>query len=193
MFEIIRMRYKSKLLFVEWTINSNQYVENLAELGFVERFDLLYRLLSWIFQQDIAPYHRLQQAFDWIVQNCNILFHWPTNSLDINPIKLFLTILKHSLVALCLEMMDELKEILLQTSDMISTKTIENLCRSFATSVNPYLEIERHWLANNFISISRLMQIKHKGHAFKSSNHGWTKNIRSYLHNSTYSGGDWNR
>jgi hypothetical protein len=86
-FAVIGRDYKSKLLFVEGTIDAEKYIQNLSQLGFIEELDQRHGALEWIFQQDGAPCHMSQKAVDWIEANCDVLSDWPANSPDLSPIE----------------------------------------------------------------------------------------------------------
>jgi transposase len=49
-FGVIGPLYKSKLLFVQGTINTERYIQNLSQLGFIEELDQRHGVLEWIFQ-----------------------------------------------------------------------------------------------------------------------------------------------
>jgi transposase len=135
-FGVIGIGYKSKLLFVDGTIDTDRYIDNLAELGFIEELDQLHGTLEWIFQQDGAPCHTSQRAIDWIEENCQILGGWRANSPDLNPIEMLWAILKHSVAALEPKTIDELKQVLLQAWNTIPQRTIDGLCQSFEDRVH---------------------------------------------------------
>jgi hypothetical protein len=53
-FAVIGIDYKSKLLFINGTVDAGRYIENLAKLGFTNDLDQKHEVLNWIFQQDGA-------------------------------------------------------------------------------------------------------------------------------------------
>jgi hypothetical protein len=87
-FGVIGLGSKTKLLFIEGTVDTAKYVENLARLDFMEELDEKYGVLNWIFQQDGAPCHTTQEVIDWMEENCDLLSMGPANSPDLNPIEL---------------------------------------------------------------------------------------------------------
>jgi hypothetical protein len=72
-FGVIGPNYKSKLIVVEGTINTEKYIQSLTGLGTFEELDRLHGALNWIFQQDGAPRHTSQMLVDWIEENCDLL------------------------------------------------------------------------------------------------------------------------
>jgi hypothetical protein len=56
-FAVIGVGYKSDLLMVEGSIDTDRYIQNLDLLGFMSALDQKYRPLCWIFQQDGVPTH----------------------------------------------------------------------------------------------------------------------------------------
>jgi hypothetical protein len=151
-FGVIGPDYKSRLLFVEGTIDAERYIRNLSDLGFIEELDHKHGALEWIFQQDGAPCHTSQKAVDWIEENCDLLSEWPANSPDLNPIELVWALLKHSVAAIGPETIEELKQVIQQTWDTISIGVINKLCSGFARRLSLCLEAEGR-------SISKLLHL----------------------------------
>jgi transposase len=151
-FAVIGLGYKSKLLFVEGTIDAEKYIQNLTNLGFIEELDQKHGCLEWIFQQDGAPCHTSQKALDWIEQYCDLLSGWPANSPDLSPIELLWAILKHAVAALRPETVAQLKEVLQEAWDTISQEVIDSLCASFPRRLTLCQEVEG-------TSISKLLHL----------------------------------
>jgi hypothetical protein len=82
-FAVIGIDYKSKRLFMKEIVDAGRYIENLANLGFIDDLDQKHGVLNWIFRQDGAPSHATQETIDWIDENCNLLARWPANSPDL--------------------------------------------------------------------------------------------------------------
>jgi hypothetical protein len=61
---VIGPNHKSRLLFVPGTINTDKYIQNLEDAGFIKDLDARYGALQWIFQQDGAPCHTSQESLD---------------------------------------------------------------------------------------------------------------------------------
>jgi hypothetical protein len=49
-FGIIGVDYKSKLLFIQGTVDARKYIDDLEALGFMQELDEKHGALSWIFQ-----------------------------------------------------------------------------------------------------------------------------------------------
>jgi hypothetical protein len=130
-FAVIGPKYKSNLLFVEGSIDKEQYIQNLEDFGFIKDLDERYGALQWIFMQDGAPCHTSQMAVDWIEENCDLLSDWPANSPDLNPIELLWAILKHAVSSVGPSTVDELKQVLQSAWKGISLDVVSSLCASF--------------------------------------------------------------
>jgi transposase len=130
-FAVIGPNYKSKLLFVEGTINTDKYIQNLEDVGFIKDLDARYGALGWIFMQDGAPCHTSQEALDWIEANCDIIRDWPANSPDLNPIELLWALLKHAVAQLEPETIEDLKHVIQAAWDGINLHVVTKLCEYF--------------------------------------------------------------
>jgi hypothetical protein len=72
-FAVIGIGYKSRLLLVDGTINTEKYIKNLEALGFIQDLNAKYGQLQWIFQQDGAPCHTSAAAIEWLERECDII------------------------------------------------------------------------------------------------------------------------
>jgi transposase len=87
-FAVMGVGFKSDMLFVHGTIDTNQYVQNIDRLEFSSTLDEKHEAFGWIFQQDGASCHTSQVALDWLEESVDLIFDWPANSPDLSPIKL---------------------------------------------------------------------------------------------------------
>jgi hypothetical protein len=65
-FAVIGISFKSDLMIVEGSIDTDQYIQNLDRLGFIKTLNAVHGPFGWIFQQDGAPAHISQRALDWL-------------------------------------------------------------------------------------------------------------------------------
>jgi hypothetical protein len=63
-FAVIGIGFKSDLLLVDGTIDTDRYIQNLDRLGFIQALDAGHGTFGWIFQQDGAPAHTSPEALD---------------------------------------------------------------------------------------------------------------------------------
>jgi transposase len=130
-FAVIGQGYKSKILFVEGTINADKYMQNINNLQFIEELDQLHGPFQWIFQQDGARCHTAHEVVDWLEESVDLIVDWPANSPDLNPIELLWAVLKAAVQKFRPETLDDLKVVLQAAWDSISQDTIDRLVASF--------------------------------------------------------------
>jgi hypothetical protein len=130
-FAVIGIGYKSELLIVDGTINTQKYIQNCHELGFIEDLDKKHGPFQWIFQQDGAPCHTSQESLNWLEESVDVLSGWPANSPDLSPIELCWAILKKAVSAENPSTLSSLRDILQDAWAGIQQTSIDKLCMSF--------------------------------------------------------------
>jgi hypothetical protein len=130
-FAVIGPGYKSKLLLVDDSIDSDKYIDNLAALGFIEDLDRMHGPLLWIFQQDGAACHTSAKSLEWLEEKCDLVVDWPSKSPNLSPIQLLWAILKRIVNKFAPQTIEELKTALLESWELIGQRTIDKLCASF--------------------------------------------------------------
>jgi transposase len=130
-FAVIGVGYKSKLLIVDGTINTQKYIENCHNLGFIHDLDQKHGCFGWTFQQDDAPCHMSQESLDWLEESADVLSGWPANSPDLSPIELCWAILKKAVSAEHPDTLPRLREVLHDAWAGIRQSSIDKLCLSF--------------------------------------------------------------
>lgn len=88
---------KSKLIFIDKSINEDRYKEVLDESKIFN--ELNYKTGQWkyLFQQDGATCHMTNYIFNYISNYARILNGWPPNSPDLSPIESLWLIIKNRL------------------------------------------------------------------------------------------------
>ena len=149
-FGVIANNYKSKLIIVDSSINSEKYISNMEESEFIENMDRLHGKLGWLYMQDGARCHTAQETLDWLESQINVITDWPANSPDLNPIELLWAILKRAVAEENPKSKDELKKIVEKTWNGLSLRLINKLCLSFINRLKLCLEMDG-------LSISRFL------------------------------------
>jgi transposase len=139
-FAVVGIGYKSKLLLVDGSIDTDKYIENLNELNFIEDLNQLHGVLQWVFQQDGATCHTSEKAMEWIEGNCDVIADWPANSPDLSPIELLWAILKRLVNKFEPKTVEELNIALMKSWELIGEMTIDKLCLGFRERLHCCLE-----------------------------------------------------
>jgi hypothetical protein len=130
-FAVIGVGFKSDLLVLDGTIDTDRSLQNIDRLGFITALDVIHGPFGWIFQQDGAPCHTSQIAVDWLEENLDLITDWPANSPDLSPIELLWAILKKLVTLIKPETREELKNVLITAWALIRQSTIDRLCGGF--------------------------------------------------------------
>jgi hypothetical protein len=149
-FAVIGIRSRSDILFVEWSIDADKYLENFTQLGFVEEPDRRHGALEWIFQQDgHATNHKRQ-----LIGLRRIVISSPTGSKFARP-------------------QFELKPVIEQAWRTISQKTIDDLCAGFARRLQICLDGEGHSIAK-LLGPCREIQAFTRWRSMNQNHEPWT-------------------
>lgn len=130
-FAAIGKDYKSKLVIVEGSIDSEKYIENIKQSGLIDDLDNTLGRGNWIYMQDGATSHTSKNTVKWLKSRCKFIQGWPANSPDLNPIEHLWAILKAAVYKLKPRSVEELKNVLQTAWDQISIQKINNLVSSF--------------------------------------------------------------
>jgi transposase len=159
-FAVIGVDFKSDLLVVQGTIDTDQYLQNIEQLAFIEALDEKHGPFGWIFQQDGAPCHTSRKALDWLEESVDLIVDWPANSPDLSPIELLWAILKQLIKRIRPDTIEDLKNALIAAWALIPQSSIDKLCEGFENR----LEL---CLANGGQSISNQLWRLTERHATK--------------------------
>ena len=127
----IGIDYKSTLVIVESSIDSDQYMSNILNSGMIDELDSNRGKGMWIFQQDGARCHTSRKTVKWLSSKCRYIKRWPANSPDLNPIENFLGALKEAVYKLKPQNIEQLKEIVIRVWNEFDQTRINNLVKSF--------------------------------------------------------------
>jgi hypothetical protein len=93
-FAVIGIAFKSDLMLVEGSIDTDRYIQNIDGMSFIKALDAMHEPFSWVIQQAGAPAHISQRALDWLEESVDVIVEWPANSPDLSLIKVLWAILK---------------------------------------------------------------------------------------------------
>ena len=149
----IGVDYKSKLVVVDGSINSDKYQDNIIESGMIEDMDELRGKGNWIFMQDGARCHTSADSIAWIGSQCKYIAKWPANSPDLNPIETLWGSMKKAVSKIKPDTICELKQVVAQVWESWDQEKIDHLVLSFfqrlqlllmknGNTIQPYLRGE---------------------------------------------------
>ena len=138
----IGVQYKSKLIFVDGTIDAAQYQQNLIESEMFEQMDSLKGRGQWIFMQDGAPCHTSHDTKAWLGTRCTYISKWPANSPDLNPIENLWGCIKKAVSLIGPKTIEDLKQVIYDVWNNFSQEKIDDLVLSFFSRLQ-YVILER--------------------------------------------------
>jgi hypothetical protein len=151
-FAVIGIVFKSDLLLIEGSVDTDQCIHNLDHLGLIEALNAKYGPFGWIFQCDGAHAHTSQEALAWLEESVDVIVDWPANSPDLSPIELLWTILKKLVKRINPENMEELKSAVIVTRALIPQATIDKLCQRFQTPLEFCLARGSESISNDLLA-----------------------------------------
>ena len=134
----IGYNYKTKLIFINETINSETYIEDIIlSSDFAREAYLHFGENQWVFQQDNAPPHVSSYTIDWL-DSLNIPFieNWPPVSPDLSPIETIWAIMSIRVEKLKPKNLIDLKNCIEQVWSNLSFETINKLIDEFPLKLN---------------------------------------------------------
>jgi hypothetical protein len=129
--------FKSKLEFIEGTLDSKGYVAMLIGNGFIQQCNELFGLHGWCFMQDGAPCHTARSTLEALLPLLTLLLYWPANSPDLNPIEMIWAVMKRRLNDVQATTKEEFKAVVQEVWDKLDIeKVINPLVDSFERRID---------------------------------------------------------
>lgn len=89
--------FKSKIIFIDKSVNQERYKEILKQSKIFQDLDQMRKPFNYYFQQDGATYHQTDNVLNFIFKKARVLNGWPLNSPDLSPIENLWAIMKERL------------------------------------------------------------------------------------------------
>ena len=135
----IGYNFKSNLVLIEGSLNSDAYIQLLNNEKIFYEIDKCKGKGNYFFQQDGATCHTSQKTIEKISEKCSILPNWPPNSPDLSPIEVLWGILKRYIKIHKPITKRDLLFRIRNAWDMIPFSTINKLVLSFENRINHML------------------------------------------------------
>lgn len=127
---MVGKNFKSKLVFVEKTMNQKYYKDNIINTDIIP--DAINSIgENFIFQQDGATSHTTPLNIASIRKISRIMLIWPANSPDFNIIEMIWAIIKRRIDQVMPKNIDELKSVILEVWENLDMETINGLIDDF--------------------------------------------------------------
>jgi hypothetical protein len=143
--------FKSKLEFIDGTLNSDRYCSMVKDNGFVEECNALYGGHdNWMFVQDGATCHTAKPSLSLLFTLMLILLGWPANSPDLNPIEMIWGVMKRRLNDVKASTIEDFRRIVQEVWDTLDIERVINpLVDSFERRIDLVIRlggvsIQRH-------------------------------------------------
>jgi hypothetical protein len=81
--------FKSSLIFIEGTLDSNEYIKMLKDNQVFEQMKQSFNSQHLKYQQDGAPAHTARCSVNFLKEQVTLVENWPSNSPDLSPMKIF--------------------------------------------------------------------------------------------------------
>jgi transposase-like protein len=147
----IGIRFKSSLILIHGHVNSQRYVDIIANHGILQELQAHYGSSGFVLQQDGATSHQSGYTKNQFqMMGIRTLPDWPSRSPDLSPIEQVWSLMKSRIDLSLIRSLAELDAAILEAWNSIDQSTIDNYVTSFPARLETCISVDGdtlngHW------------------------------------------------